>query len=80
MTRRLARITHDEVRRAVKAVQACGLEVGGVEIDGSKIRVLVGKDSGEKPAEELDTIAEPETVQSLAEWQAWREKDRARGN
>lgn len=51
MTRRAARITHDEVTRMVKAVRDLGLPIGRVIFDGSSLSVVIGGDSGEKPAE-----------------------------
>ena len=46
MTRRAARISHDEVKRMVKAVQGCGLSVARVSFDGARVEVIIG-DSGE---------------------------------
>lgn len=51
MTRRAARITHDEVTRMVKAVRDLGLPIGRVIFDGSSLSVVIGGDSGEKPVE-----------------------------
>jgi len=51
MSRRAARITHDEVTRMVKAVRDLGLPIGRVIFDGSSISVVIGVDSGEKPIE-----------------------------
>lgn len=45
MSRRAARITHDEVRRMVKAVRDCGLSIGRVSFDGDRIDIVIG--SGE---------------------------------
>lgn len=53
MTRRAARITHDEVCRIVKALQTCGLPIGRVTFDGDKVDVIIG-DSGEKAAPKVD--------------------------
>lgn len=78
MTRRAARITHDEVRRAVKAVQACGLTVGSVEIVGDRVRVHVN--NGDISSIPIDPSGEPETVHSLDEYKAWRERSRDRGD
>lgn len=50
MTRRVARITHDEVTRMVKAVRDLGLPIGRVVFDGISLSVVIGGDSGEKPA------------------------------
>lgn len=47
MTRRLARITHDEVTRMVKAVRDLGLPIGRVVFDGSALSVVIGVESGE---------------------------------
>lgn len=51
MTRRMARITHDEVTRMVKAVRDLGLPIGRVIFDGTALSVVIGVDSGEKPIE-----------------------------
>lgn len=51
MTRRAARITHDEVTRMVKAVRDLGLPIGRVIFDGTSLSVVIGGDSGEKPVE-----------------------------
>jgi hypothetical protein len=66
MTRRLARITHDEVTRMVKAVRDLGLPIGRVVFDGSSLSVVIGGDSGEKPVpansqggEVVPLLAEP---------------------
>lgn len=49
MTRRTARITHDEVCRMVKAVSSCGLTIGRVVFDGSTLSVVISGDSGDIP-------------------------------
>lgn len=49
MTRRMARITHDEVTRMVKAIRDLGLPIGRVEFDGSSISVVIAVDNVEKP-------------------------------
>lgn len=51
MTRRLARITHDEVTRMVKAVRDLGLPIGRVIFDGVSLSVVISGDNGEKPVE-----------------------------
>ena len=53
MSRRMARVTHDEITRMVKAVQDRGLSIGRVEYDGdlNRLAVVISGDSGEKPAE-----------------------------
>ena len=49
----VARFTKAEVERAVKAAQACGLTVAGVEIEGETIRVLTAvAESAPKPHRE----------------------------
>lgn len=48
MTRRAARITHDEVTRMVKAVRDLGLPIGRVIFDGSALSVVIGVESGEE--------------------------------
>jgi hypothetical protein len=51
MSRRAARITHDEVTRMVKAVRDLGLPIGRVIFDGVSLSVVIGGDNGEKPVE-----------------------------
>jgi hypothetical protein len=53
MSRRAARITHDEVARMVRAVRSCGLQVGRVSFDGEKVDVIIA-DSGEEPVRPVD--------------------------
>lgn len=48
MTRRTARITHDEVTRMVKAVRDLGLPIGRVVFDGASLSVVIGVDIGDK--------------------------------
>lgn len=62
MTRRAARITHDEVTRMVKAVRDLGLPIGRVIFDGVSLSVVIGGDSGEKPVE---TNSQDDTVVPL---------------
>ena len=59
MTRRAARITEDEVRRAVKAVLALGLPVARVSFNGDKVDVIIGE-SGETSAPRVDAPANDE--------------------
>lgn len=54
MSRRVARITHDEVTRMVKAVRDLGLPIGRVVFDGLALSVVIGGDIGEKPAAAVD--------------------------
>ena len=42
------------ISRAVKGVQAAGLKVGRVEIEGGKIVVYSGEDVRQEPASEFD--------------------------
>lgn len=49
MTRRAARITHDEVTRMVKAVRDLGLPIGRVVFNGTELSVVIGWDSGDIP-------------------------------
>jgi hypothetical protein len=44
-----------DVKRAVKCVEACGLKVAGVEIEGSKIRVLTGEPPAPLPTTGFDS-------------------------
>lgn len=50
--RRAAKITHDEVTRMLKAVRDLGLPIGRVVFDGNSVSVVIGGDSGERPAPE----------------------------
>lgn len=59
MTRRVARITHDEVTRMVKAVRDLGLPIGRVVFDGSALSVVIGGESGEDLPASGGQIAEP---------------------
>lgn len=59
MTRRVARITHDEVTRMVKAVRDLGLPIGRVVFDGSALYVVIGGDIGEKLPEPAGQDNEP---------------------
>lgn len=65
MSRRAARPTQAEISRAVKAVQATGLQIARVEIDGGKVVVLTSP-----------VGSEPTQPQKSA-YQLWREKQRA---
>jgi hypothetical protein len=47
VSRRAARITHDEVTRMVKAVRDLGLPIGRVIFDGESVSVVIGGDIGE---------------------------------
>lgn len=47
MSRRAARITHDEVTRMVKAVRDLGLPIGRVIFDGASVSVVIGGESGD---------------------------------
>lgn len=47
MSRRAARITHDEVTRMVKAVRDLGLPIGRVVFNGTDLSVVIGVDIGE---------------------------------
>ncbi|TIO15574.1 MAG: hypothetical protein E5X86_19575 [Mesorhizobium sp.] len=62
MTRRLARITHDEVTRMVKAIRDLGLPIGRVIFDGDALSVVIGVDSGDKTTE---TASQDATVVPL---------------
>ncbi|WP_032901382.1 hypothetical protein [Mesorhizobium ciceri] len=65
MTRRAARITHDEVTRMVKAVRDLGLPIGRVIFDGVSLSVVIGGDSGDKP--EPANTTEPTIVPLIRE-------------
>lgn len=80
MTRRAARFSHDEVTRMVKAVRDLGLPIGRVVFDGSSLSVVIGGDSGEKPDDNLDDDLGPDAFHSLDDYEAWRNRDRAREN
>lgn len=47
-------ITQAAIARAVKGVQAAGLKVGRVEIEGDKIKVYSCENARQEPASELD--------------------------
>lgn len=59
MTRRTARITHDEVTRMVKAVRDLGLPIGRVVFDGSALSVVIGGESGEDQPGSNGQLPEP---------------------
>lgn len=65
MTRRAARITHDEIARMIKGVRAGGLPIARVTMDVSfdraRIDVIIG-DSGEKFAPAVDAGAEADPL------------------
>jgi len=52
MSRRAARITHDEVTRMLKAVRDLGLPIGRVVFNGTELSVVIGGDNGEIPGTE----------------------------
>lgn len=79
MPRRTSRISHDEVRRLVKAVQSCGLAVGKVVFDGIAISIVIGGDNGDIAAASVDAAIEPENCSSIDEYRAWRDRERAGG-
>lgn len=52
MTRRAARITHDELRRMIKAATESGLPIARIVFNGQDLSLVIGGDSGEvSPAE-----------------------------
>lgn len=61
MTRRAARITHDEVTRMLKAVRDLGLPIGRVVFNGTEVSVVIGGDIGERlePAPTQDNEEQP---------------------
>lgn len=75
MARTLARITHDEVARMLKAAKSAGLTIAQIVYNGETVRLIV--DSGDDASPAIDTSGVP---QSLAEYKARRDRDRARGN
>jgi hypothetical protein len=57
MTRRAARVTHDEVCRVIKAAQTMGLSIGNIRFFGDHFDLVIKSgDSGE--------IAHAQTVQA----------------
>lgn len=54
VTRKAARITHDEVRRMVKAVQSCGLPVGQIVFNGDEVRVVINSEAGVKISQDAE--------------------------
>jgi hypothetical protein len=79
MSRRTCRISHDEVRRMVKAVQSCGLAVGKVVFDGETVSVVISGDSEETASQFIDRISQPEDCSDLDEYRTWRDQERAGG-
>jgi hypothetical protein len=69
MTRRAAKVTEHEVRRLIRAVQACGLPITGVSFDGDRVEVVIGGRDG--PQVRRDSS--PSTFRTLAEYESWRE-------
>lgn len=49
MTRRAARITHDELRRMIKAAKESGLPIARIVFNGEELSLVIGGDSGEAP-------------------------------
>lgn len=74
MTRRTSRISHDEVRRMIKAVSASGLSVGRVDFNGDVVSVVIG--DGTVPAFITDDSVE--NIQNMDDYKAWRDRSRAR--
>lgn len=78
MARTLARITHDEVVRMLKAAKSAGLSIRNFRFDGTGVTFVVNNgDSGDDAAAPL---AATHTFQSLEEYEAWRIKDHAGGH
>lgn len=71
MTRRAAKVTHSEVTRLVKAVQACGLPIARVTFDGERVDVVTTTE--ETPSA---PTTKPDTFQSWEEYEAWRDANR----
>ncbi|UUP19477.1 hypothetical protein NTH_03980 [Nitratireductor thuwali] len=69
MTRRAARITHDEVRRLIKAVLSAGLPIERVCFDGERVEVFTSE--AKSICHENDR-AEFETLQ---EYLCWRDRN-----
>lgn len=80
MSRRQCRVSHDEVRRMVKAVQSCGLAVGKVIFDGDTVSVVIGGDNGERADQSVDAVNDPANCSSLDEYREWRDRQRAGGS
>lgn len=63
MTRRAARITHDEVVRMLKAAKTAGLSIRNFSFDGGRVTFEVNSgDSGETPP---PPSIQPETLPPL---------------
>lgn len=63
MTRRAARISHDEIARMVRAVRREGMSIGAVEFDGEKLRIVVNNgDSGETQVTPPALVPEGKTL------------------
>lgn len=78
MTRRAARITHDEVVRALKAARSAGMTVRSFSVVGDRIEVVA--DNGDIVDNSPNALVNPDTFQSLEDYEAWRDGNRARGN
>lgn len=63
MTRRAARITHDEVVRMLKAARTMGLSIGNIRFDGENLDIVI------KSGDSGDTVplpsSQPETLTPL---------------
>lgn len=78
MTRRAARITHDEVVRMLKAAKSAGLSIRNFSFDGGRVTFEVN--NGDSGDDAVAPLAATHTFQSLEEYEAWRMKDHAGGH
>lgn len=64
MGRRAAKVTMDEVRRMVKAVQGIGLSVSSVDFDGERLSVKIAS-NGEKVEAGVDRMRSGQPVKEV---------------
>ncbi|AJY47061.1 hypothetical protein TM49_17480 [Martelella endophytica] len=77
MGRRTIPFTLDAVKRAIMAVKAAGIDVRTVSVrpDGT---VVINGDNGNNSEDDLVDRSQPENLNSLDDYFAWREKDARR--
>jgi len=77
MGRRTIPFTLDAVKRAIMAVKAAGVDVRTVSVrpDGT---VVINGDNGNNSEDDFVDRSQPENLNSLDDYFAWREKDARR--
>lgn len=78
MSRRAARFSHDEVVRAFKAARLAGVSIRSFRIDGTGVNFVMN--NGDIVDDAPAPVVNPDTFQSLEDYEAWRDRNRARGN